>query len=185
MVGGKPIPCIIISKPHGCGWVRRKHWTPTLDWVHGPEPKPNTGLNPKTLTCSSRVRVRVLASGIRFISGPWMWPKVEVHGPWVPCCVLTQCGLLFYHFFPLFSVVCIVIICLCLAGTVADLCVVQGSWKFWLLPDMPSDMASSLSQERGFSNEESAPLLRGNGYLASSDLSSQIQFKTTQCGRKR
>ena len=59
----------------------------------------------------------------------------------------------------------------------ADLCVVQGSWKFWLLPDMPSDMASSLSQERGFSSDESAPLLRGNGYLASSDLPSQIQFK--------
>ncbi|XP_029182927.2 nose resistant to fluoxetine protein 6-like [Acropora millepora] len=77
-------------------------------------------------------------------------------------------------------VVCIVIICLCLAGTVADLCVVQGSWKFWLLPDMPSGIASSLSHER----EETAPLLQGNGYLTSSDSPSQIQFKQHSVGER-
>lgn len=98
-----------------------------------------------------------------------------------PCFVFTQCGLLRYHLLPLFSVVCIVIICLCLAGTVADLCVVQGSWKFWLLPDMPSGIASSLSsQER----EESAPLLQGNGFLNSSNSTSQIQFKQHSVGER-
>ncbi|KAK2556795.1 Nose resistant to fluoxetine protein 6 [Acropora cervicornis] len=78
------------------------------------------------------------------------------------------------------GLVCIVIVCLCLAGTVADLCVVQGSWKFWLLPDMPSGIASSLSQER----EETAPLLQGNGYLTSSDSPSQIQFKQHSVGER-
>lgn len=75
-------------------------------------------------------------------------------------------------------VICSIIGLLCLLGTVIDLCLVQGSWKFWLLTDSQS-VRPSLSEEsnRPLVNDESAPLLSTNGYKSISDSFSQIQFK--------
>ena len=69
----------------------------------------------------------------------------------------------------LYSVVCIIIACICLAGTLVDMCVVQESWKFWIRSEVEfarvpqSDESGLLSN--GFSNhtdEEVAPLLGGS-----------------------
>ena len=62
---------------------------------------------------------------------------------------------------------CIVIACLCLAGTLADMCVVQESWKFWIKGQVEY---AKIPRSGGFSNHsdgEAAPLLSSDyGYSA-------------------
>ena len=78
---------------------------------------------------------------------------------------------------------CAIIAYLCLTGTVIDLCVVQGSWKFWLMSSREFQRGRyPTSEEGGLSNgsagEESSPLLRANGYVDSSEPSDvSIQYE--------
>ncbi|KAJ7365133.1 hypothetical protein OS493_007782 [Desmophyllum pertusum] len=77
-------------------------------------------------------------------------------------------------------VVCIIIACLCLTGTVVDLCVVQQSWTFWVASVEYERDSVPRSEEGGLlsnglsNHSESAPLL--SNYEDSSNASS-IQIK--------
>ena len=61
-----------------------------------------------------------------------------------------------------------------------DLCVVQGSWKFWFPSNEFQRERLPPAEETGLStgsNGESSPLLRANRCVANSDLSSRVQDK--------
>ena len=61
-----------------------------------------------------------------------------------------------------------------------DLCVVQGSWKFWVPSNEFQRERFPPAEETGLSNGsngESSPLLRANGYVASSDSSGNVQIR--------
>ena len=92
-------------------------------------------------------------------------------------------------FFCPYSVVCIIIACLCLTGTLVDLCVVQQSWKFWTASRLEYERDSRVpqSEERGLlsnglsnhsNSEEAAPLL--STYGDSSNGNIQIRRPTEQ-----
>ncbi|KAL9976327.1 hypothetical protein ACROYT_G013617 [Oculina patagonica] len=87
-------------------------------------------------------------------------------------------------------VVCIIIACLCLTGTLVDLCVVQQSWKFWTASrvEYERDRAPQ-SEERGLlsnglshhsNGEEAAPLLSDYGGSRNGNASVQIRRPSEQ-----
>lgn len=69
-------------------------------------------------------------------------------------------------------VICAVIAWLCLAGTVVDLFVVQGSWKFWVTADEPRQAEES---DFRISSNQTEPLLINNGLSESTGLPS-VQY---------